>query len=100
MKWKTKCSVSLVIHDGVYQIKKTTRLNETDSEERALAAAAAQFLFNGNLTLPLSLKGPQRGAAALRWASIMNPTILQKRKRLSGGLQQMICLIAPFFIWH
>lgn len=84
MKWKTKYSVSLVIHGGVYQIKKTTDLNETDSEERALAAAAAQFLFNGNLTLPLSLKRPQRGAAALRWASIMNPTIVQKRKRLPG----------------
>lgn len=99
MKWKPKYSASLVIHDGVYQIKKTTRLSETDSEERVLAAAAAQFLFNGNLTLPLSLR-PHRGAAALRWASIMNPTSLQKRKRLSGGLQQMICLIAPFFIWH
>lgn len=66
MKRKPKYSGSLVIHNGVYQIKKTTRLNETDSEERALAAAAARFLFNGNLTLPLSLKRPQRGAAALR----------------------------------
>lgn len=100
MKWKTEYSVSVVIHDRVYQIKQTTRLNETDSEEGASAAAAAQFLFNGNLTLLLSLKRPQRGAAVLRWASIMNTTILQKRKRLSGGLQQMICLIAPFFIWH
>lgn len=57
--------MSAGIRDGVYQMKKKTFLNGIDSKNPAWAAAAAQFLFNGNLTLPLSLKRGQRGAAVL-----------------------------------